>query len=718
MSLFRSGIIAVAILFLAGSVAAQAQNTGDSPIFVDKSNPAALKANGAAARLIAKAARQGSIRVIAGLNVSLADEDGLSPAEAKNQAAQLSAMQDGVLGDLVGRKSGDGISRFSYVPYVALSLTPAQISRALGDGRIANLQEDVLFDAQGYNIVITNDKHVVKKKGFDGSGQTIAILDTGIDEGLSDFSGRIVSEACFSTNSSTSQSFCPGHAASSTAPGSGKNCTTAIKTCEHGTEMASAAAGDGSEIVGFAPGAGIISIQIFSKVTSGGKCTSSDPCAQSFQSDQVKGLEQVYTLRKSFNIAAANLSIGHGAFNAVCDLKFPSLAAIITKLRHANILTTTPAGNETLAGSINAPGCISTAVAVGSTDRTDTLSTFSNFASMIAVLAPGSGVRTVQPGGTTHDVSGTSVSAAEVAGTAAVLFNTNPSTTANAVENSLKCGVVPVSTTLVANLSLQRLDVLAAHNYVTKPPTANKAQTWTFGSASDGDLWTPILGTWKTKDGAYNLVTPDTTQFWNGSWFPNCAGGVDVTSTMTRIDSDPNTGWNSGILFDALVQKSTFTVSGYYFAYNKQKLPNTTSPAGEAVLMRLDSFVFSTTVAAVTYLCPYAPAPVNIGGANTIRAVNNGGTITVYVNGTQFCSVTDTTYPSGLVMMLAAYPFPLTPTQSLAIDDIKIKTLPPPQPPPSEVEADVTQGPAPTAAHAPMPGVAGVTVSASGITHN
>jgi hypothetical protein len=47
--------------------------------------------------------------------------------------------------------------------------------------------------------------------GFSGQGATIAILDTGIQTSHPAFSGRIVHEACFSTNSSIQNSFtlCP-----------------------------------------------------------------------------------------------------------------------------------------------------------------------------------------------------------------------------------------------------------------------------------------------------------------------------------------------------------------------------------------------------------------------------------------------------------------------------------------------------------------------------
>src|SRR4030042_2192729 len=74
--------------------------------------------------------------------------------------------------------------------------------------------------------------------GLTGSGIAVAILDTGVDKNHPFLSGSVISEACYSTNSSTfgSSSLCPGGVSESTAGGSampyGGNCPAGA--CRHG----------------------------------------------------------------------------------------------------------------------------------------------------------------------------------------------------------------------------------------------------------------------------------------------------------------------------------------------------------------------------------------------------------------------------------------------------------------------------------------------------
>ncbi len=65
------------------------------------------------------------------------------------------------------------------------------------------------------------------------------------------------------------------------------------------------------------------------------------------------------------------------------------VAPSIDNLRSVGVVTAIAAGNNGSTNSISSPGCISTAVAVGSTDKQDVISSFSNMSAQVALMAPG-----------------------------------------------------------------------------------------------------------------------------------------------------------------------------------------------------------------------------------------------------------------------------------------------------------------------------------------
>ena len=101
-----------------------------------------------------------------------------------------------------------------------------------------------------------------------------------------------------------------------------------------------------------------------------------------------------------------NLSLGGGKYSANCDSE-PEKPAI-DNLRSAGIATVVASGNDGYRDSISAPACISSAVSVGSTTDSDTVSSFANLASILSLLAPGSSINSSVPGGGFAVWSGTS----------------------------------------------------------------------------------------------------------------------------------------------------------------------------------------------------------------------------------------------------------------------------------------------------------------------
>ncbi len=144
----------------------------------------------------------------------------------------------------------------------------------------------------------------------------------------------------------------------------------------------------------------------------------------SYTSDQILGLERVYALRNTYKIASANMSLSGGSSAAPCNTA--TQKPIIDSLRAAGIATVIASGNAGLTNAIGSPACIESAVSVGSTTDADAVSSFTNSAYFLSLLAPGSSINSSVPGTTYQSWNGTSMAAPHVAGAWAVLKQAHP----------------------------------------------------------------------------------------------------------------------------------------------------------------------------------------------------------------------------------------------------------------------------------------------------
>jgi subtilisin family serine protease len=431
------------------------------------SGSAQERAGAVGAAVVARAESQGVVRVIVGLRDQLADEGQIGAAAASAQRARLLASQQAVLGALGGR-GVSGVALFETIPYLALNADAAAVRRLLADPRVASVQEDVPVPPTLTQSVPLIKADQAATLGFPGTGQVVAVLDTGVAKSHAMFAGgKVVSEACYSsTVAGQSRSVCPGGVASSIAAGSGVNCPTSVSGCNHGTHVAAIAAGSSASLRGVARGAKVLAIQIFSRFDSAAFCgLGPRPCVLSYTSDQIKGLERVYALRATYKIAAVNMSLGGGLFAANCDSSNLATKAVIDRLRAARIATVIASGNNGVNGYVSAPACISTAVTVGSTTKTDQVSSFSNHAPLVELMAPGSSILAAVPGGTAV-LSGTSMATPHVAGAWAILMQAKPTATVPEVLQALAC---TGKATARGGVSKPRIDVLKAVNVLRSP---------------------------------------------------------------------------------------------------------------------------------------------------------------------------------------------------------------------------------------------------------
>ncbi|MCA1609011.1 MAG: S8 family serine peptidase [Acidobacteria bacterium] len=291
----------------------------------------------------------------------------LSAAAIGVQRAEIQEAQ----GEFVGRygaRTRRSIERFNTIPYVTIEADAATLEQMKRDGLIKTVEEDAIEQPtllESTNII---GAPAAWSSGFDGSGWAVAVLDTGVDKNHSFLNGRVVSEACYSSTTSSSVSVCPGGVSASTAADSGLNCDPTVPGCAHGTHVAGTVAGTNATFSGVAKNAGIIAIQVFSRFNTPSSCPEERaPCVSAYVSDQIRGLERVFALRDTHKIAAVNMSLGGGRYYSACDSVQSGRKAVIDNLRSVKIATVVSSGNDSRTDSMGAPACISSAISVGST---------------------------------------------------------------------------------------------------------------------------------------------------------------------------------------------------------------------------------------------------------------------------------------------------------------------------------------------------------------
>jgi thermitase len=223
-----------------------------------------------------------------------------------------------------------------------------------------------------------------------GSGVTIAILDSGIDASHPDLSSRLVSGWNFyDNNSDTSDVY------------------------GHGTKVAGAAAAitnNGTGVASVAGQAKIMPIRI------------TDTSGYGYWSTMAQGL----TYAADRGVRVANISFGSSASATVQS------AAQYMKDRGGLVFVA--AGNQ---GTLLTAAPTTSLITVGATDGNDAKTSWSNYGDIVALAAPGSSIYSTVKGGSYSAVSGTSFAAPVAAGVAALIMSAKPGLSSADVEKLL-----------------------------------------------------------------------------------------------------------------------------------------------------------------------------------------------------------------------------------------------------------------------------------------
>lgn len=235
-----------------------------------------------------------------------------------------------------------------------------------------------------------------------GTGVRVAVLDTGIDLSHPDLAANIAG----------------GYNAVNPrkAPKDGNG---------HGTHVAGtiAAVNNSVGVVGAAPAARLYAVKVLSDSGFG------------WLSDIIEGID--WSIRNGIQVI--NMSLGTSSDSQ-------AFHDAVAAARNAGITIVAAAGNDGPADStVNYPARYPEVIAVAATDQADTLAWFSSRGPEVDLAAPGVNIYSTYKGGAYATLSGTSMAAPHVAGTAALVLQVNPGLGPDAVRSHLVGTAEPVA---------------------------------------------------------------------------------------------------------------------------------------------------------------------------------------------------------------------------------------------------------------------------------
>ncbi len=461
-------------------------------------------------------ATDGSAPVLVRLDVP----DGLVPEE---RAAAVAAAAEGVLAVLSTEVAATA-KPTGTTPVLALTADADALAALRVADAVTAVSEDGINTISSTNSTASIQAPQAWTQGADGTGQVIAVLDTGVArdhpyltrDGVSD----VLAEACFSSTGSSGgaawSSYCPGGGTAGVfGTGAAAPCPVPATDCAHGTHVAGIAAGGtgaaslGSTVgaSGVAPDAELLGVQVFSKGLNSTVCGASAPCAIAFDSDVIRGLEWVYAQRAAYpGLAAVNLSLGGGKYAGTCDASYGDVKQAIDDLRNAGIATVVASGNNGWDGFVSGPACVTTAVAVGAVDdATLAVAGYSNQSALVDLLGPGSTVRSSFPPNVMGNLTGTSMATPAVAGAFAALREVRPTATVSQLEASLEATGITISLSGVGSWPYLQLNapVTAA---VSGRPTVPLGVSGVPGPGQAQVSWSPPASPGTTPVTSYRVT--------------------------------------------------------------------------------------------------------------------------------------------------------------------------------------------------------------------
>ncbi|MFH2028817.1 MAG: S8 family serine peptidase, partial [Nanoarchaeota archaeon] len=360
------------------------------------------------------------------------------------------------------------------------NITEKGFYKLLKDQRVKKIQDNSIkahLNLQESRPLINADD--VYNLGYSGAGQTICIIDSGVNYNYSDLGG------CFGAGCRVKAGYDYFN-----------NDSDPFDDDGHGTFVAEIAASEDSIFTGIAPDLDIVALKVCGGVGEG--------CPL----DDIKSaLQWCYANRFNYDISIVSISLGISNGAGSCGEDFVNDE--IDDLYNAGIPVITASGNDDDEEEIDYPACYSNTIAVGATydfgdgteeldwcdevyggnlifgicfegviphtefsctdyPEVDNIACFTNRGTLLDLLAPGSDITSLEFSG-----SGTSAATPMVSGVIALMLEKDSDLTPNEILDILKDTGVSID-------GWKRIDALAAINEICS------CTDWTAGSCGSG----------------------------------------------------------------------------------------------------------------------------------------------------------------------------------------------------------------------------------------
>lgn len=652
---WRKGFFVVAAVAVLGGIAFAGAQFGHKPII------AADTPNGETKRVIVQFK---NVAAVTSRSNVAAQQAAIAKADAKVQ-------------DATPYSEGYKLKVRSYdnLPYAAYVVDAAGEASLKSDPSVVSVREDNVIAPEMNQVLSTLGGTVsgfTDSSGtYDGSGVAVAILDTGALTSHAMLSGKVKAEGCFSESgtysNATLTSLCAGGAASATGAGaSSASCGVVADACDHGTHVSSIAAGtqvsgtlEGSPIslAGVASGADIVSIQVFTQVSSATVCPAGEnPCLRTFDSLVASGVDYIISLINNNTlgepIVAANMSLGGGAYDnqATCTASAPIYAQAVSSLRSHNVAPIisngnsgdTP-GNE---NKIGAPACVNGAIAIGATNKAgNTIASYSQNGALTTLLAPGgdydgSDINSVViAAGTSSNsavagMQGTSMAAPVVTGTFAVLREKHPNATVDQLISLLQSSGANVTETRSGYTQVTKKRVALANALTQSPYATINTFTGPSGTINQGAAIT-LNGTVSNATSCSLNNGVGSVTLTGNSFTKSVPGAASYVLTCKNVYNDTVTRTLNFTVNAAptqpTVESSNFDAAAGTFVINWGASTDTDGVEEYQIFLNgqlvdtVDSTVLSYTI---QNLDPNASYTVEVRAVDTLGAISTAASVT------------------------------------------------------------------------------------------